>query len=70
MKGRIFETAIMALASNLLFASAALAHGDVDDGHSEEFLGIDWGFLLVPPEFVLGGVALVGLLYAVTRLGR
>ena len=61
--------ATVVLALNLLFASAALAHGDVDDGHSEGWLGVDWSLLLVPPEFVLGGVALVDLLYAVKRLG-
>lgn len=69
MRSKIFTTAAMVLALNLLFAPAALAHGGVDDGHSEGLLGVDWSFLLVPPEFVLGGVALVGLLYAVKRLG-
>ena len=68
VKSRIFTTAAMALALNLLFASAALAHGGVDDGHHEGLLGVDWSFLLVPPEFVLGGVALVGAIYAVKRL--
>jgi len=52
--------ATMALALDLLFASVALAHGGVDDGHSEQLLGIDW--------FVLGGVALFGVLYAVKWL--
>ena len=57
---KIFAMATMALALDLLFASVALAHGGVDDGHSEQLFGIDW--------FVLGGVALFGVLYAVKRL--
>jgi hypothetical protein len=68
VRGKIFTTATMALALNLLFASAALAHGGVDDGHSEGLFGVDWSFLLVPPEFVLGGVALAGALYALKQL--
>ena len=56
----IFTTATVVLALNLLFASVALAHGGVDDGHSEQLLGIDW--------FILGGAALFGVLYAVKRL--
>jgi hypothetical protein len=57
---KIFTTATVALALNLLFASAALAHGGVADGHAEQLLGIDW--------LILGGAALFGLLYAVSRL--
>ena len=60
----------IALVLNVAFASAALAHGGVPDGHSgpEQALGVDWSFLLLPPEYVLGGVAFFGLLYAATRL--
>jgi hypothetical protein len=60
----------MALVLNVTYASAALAHGGVPDGHAgpERALGVDWSFLLVPPEVVLGGVAFFGMLYAVTRL--
>jgi hypothetical protein len=65
---KVFATATLALALNLAFASAALAHGGVPDGHSEQGTGLDWSILLVPPEFVLGGVALVGVLYAVKVL--
>ena len=70
MKSRwkVFATATLALALNLAFASAALAHGDVDDGHSEQLSGVDWSVLLIPPEFVLGGVAICGVLYAVKVL--
>jgi hypothetical protein len=60
----------VALVLNAAFASAALAHGGVPDGHtgSEQALGGDWSFLLLPPEYVLGGVTFLGMLYAVTRL--
>ena len=60
----------MALVLNVAFASAALAHGGVPDGHAgpEQAPGVDWSFLLLPPEYVLGGVAFFGMLYAVTRL--
>ena len=60
----------VAVVLNAAFASAALAHGVVPDGHtgSEQPLGVDWSFLLLPPEYVLGGVAFFGMLYAVTRL--
>jgi len=70
MKSRwkVFLTTTMALALNLSFASVALAHGGVPDGHSEQLSGFDWSVLLVPPEFVLGGVALCGVLYAVKLL--
>lgn len=57
-------TATVALPLNLTLASVALAHGGVRDGHEEQVSGLDWSILLVPPEFVLGGVALVGALYA------
>lgn len=60
----------MALVLNVTFASAALAHGGVPDGHagSEQAPGVDWSFLLLPPEYVIGGVAFFGMLYAATRL--
>ena len=59
--------AITALALSLSLAPAALAHGGVPDGHgtAEGSLGV----LLVPPEFVLGGVAFFGVLYALKRRG-
>jgi hypothetical protein len=58
-------TAITTLALSLSLATAALAHGGVPDGHGipEGALGV----LLVPPEFVLGGVAFFGVLYALKR---
>lgn len=70
MKSRwkVFLTATVTLALNLILASVALAHGGLPDGHSEQASGFDWSILLVPPEFVLGGVALVGALYAVKAL--
>ena len=57
--------AITALALSLSLAPAALAHGGVPDGHGtpEGPLGV----LLIPPEFVLGGVAFFGILYAIKR---
>lgn len=57
--------AITALALSLSLAPAALAHGGVPDGHG----AVDGplGALLIPPEFVLGGVAFFGLLYAIKR---
>ena len=62
--------AIAALALGLSLAPAALAHGPsshggVPDGHR----GLDGplGVLLLPPEFVLGGVAFLGVLYALKR---
>ena len=70
MKSRwkVLWTATVALVLNLLIASVALAHGGVADGHPEQMSGRDWSVLLVPPEFVIGGVALVGVLYAVKLL--
>ena len=65
---KVLLTATVALALNLSLASAALAHGGVPDGHSEQASGLDWSILLVLPEFVLGGVALFGVLYAVKVL--
>ena len=57
--------AITTLALSLSLATAALAHGGVPDGHGapEGPLGV----LLIPPEFVLGGVAFFGVLYALKR---
>ena len=52
-----------ALALNVAFASAALARGG-----SEQALGVDRSVLFLPPEYVLGGVALFGILYAGTRV--
>lgn len=63
-------TATLALALNLSLASVALAHGGVPDGHSEQASGFGWSLLLVPPEFVLGGVALFGVLCAAKLLKR
>jgi hypothetical protein len=57
--------AITTLALSLLMATAALAHGDVDDGHADP--GEPLGALLLPPEFVLGGVDFFGVLYALKR---
>ena len=65
---KVLLTATLALALNPTLASVALAHGGVPDGHEEQVSGFDWSILLVPPEFVLGGVALVGALYAVKVL--
>ena len=57
--------AITALALGLSMAPAALAHGGVDDGHGTTDGSL--GDLLLPPEFVLGGVAFFGVLYAIKR---
>jgi hypothetical protein len=58
--------AITALAAlSLSLAPAALAHGGVPDGH--EATDGPLGVLLIPPEFVLGGVAFFGVLYAIKR---
>ena len=57
--------AITTLALSLSLATAALAHGGVLDG-----LGAPdgpLGVLLIPPEFVLGGVASFGVLYALKQ---
>ena len=69
-KWKMLLAVTMALVLNATFASAALAHGGLPDGHAgpEQALGADWSFLLLPPEYVLGGVAFFGMLYAVTRL--
>ncbi len=60
-------TTISAVALSLSLAPAALAHGGADDGHAEP--GGLLGALLIPPEFVLGGVAFFGALYALKRRG-
>ena len=57
--------AIPTLALSLSMASTALAHGGAADGHAEP--GGPLGALLLPPEFVLGGVALFGVLYVLKR---
>ena len=57
--------AITTPALSLSLATAALAHGGVPDGHGTP--GGTLGVLLVPPEFVLGGVAFFGVLYALKR---
>ena len=57
--------AITTLALSLSMATAALAHGGVDDGHAGP--GGPLGALLLPPGFVLGGVAFFGVLYALKR---
>ena len=56
---------ITALTLSLSLAPAALAHGDVPDGHGATDGSL--GALLIPPEFVLGGVAFFGVLYALKR---
>jgi hypothetical protein len=58
-------SAITALALALALAPAALAHGGAADGHAEPDGPL--GALLLPPEFVLGGVALFGVLYVLRR---
>ena len=62
---KTLSAAIMALALSLSMAPTALAHGGVPDGHAEP--GGPLGALLLPPEFVLGGVAFFGVLYALKR---
>ncbi len=57
----------LSLALSLALAPAALAHGGAADGHADP--GGPLGALLLPPEFVLGGVALLGALYALKRRG-
>ena len=57
--------AITAIALGLSLAPAALAHGDVPDGHAQA--GGSLGASLLPPEFVLGGVAFFGVLYVLRR---
>jgi hypothetical protein len=57
--------AITALTLSLALAPAALAHGGVPDGHGAP--DGPMGALLLPPEFVLGGVAFFGVLYAIKR---
>jgi hypothetical protein len=59
--------AITALALSLSLAPAALAHGGAADGHVEPEGPL--GALLLPPEFVLGGVAFFGVLYVLRRRG-
>ena len=67
MKGALkaLLAAITTLVLSLSLATAALAHGGVPDSHGapEGPLGV----LLIPPEFVLGGVAFFGVLYALKR---
>jgi len=57
--------AITTLALSLSLATAALAHGGAPDGHGAPDGPL--GVLLMPPEFVLGGVAFFGVLYALKR---
>ena len=57
--------AITTLALSMSLATAALAHGGVPDGHGAPDGPLR--VLLVPPEFVLGGVAFFGVLYALKR---
>jgi hypothetical protein len=57
--------AITTLVLSLSMAPAALAHGGVPDGHGTPEGPL--GALLIPPEFVLGGVAFFGVLYAIKR---
>ncbi len=58
-------TATAALTLSLSLAPAALAHGSAADDHAgpEGPLSV----LLLPPEFVLGAVAFLGVLYALRR---
>ncbi len=62
---KALSAAIMTLALSLSLAPAALAHGGVPDSHAEP--GGPLGAPLLPPEFVLGGVAFFGVLYALKR---
>ncbi len=62
---KTLSAAIVALALSLSLAPVALAHGGAADGHAEP--GGPLGALLLPPEFVLGGVAFFGVLYALKR---
>ncbi len=57
--------AITTLSLSLSLATAALAHGGAADGHAEPEGPL--GVLLIPPEFVLGGAAFFGVLYALKR---
>jgi len=59
--------AITTLALSRSLAPAALAHGGAADGHAETEGAL--GALLLPPEFVLGGVTFFGVLYALRRRG-
>ena len=62
--------AVTALGLNLLSAPGALAHGLAPhDGAAGGHAGPEGplGALLLPPEYVLGGVAFFGLLYFVRR---
>ena len=62
---KALSATIITLALSLSLASAALAHGGVSDGHVEP--GGPLVALLLPPEFVLGGVSFFGVLYAFKR---
>ena len=62
---KALSAAIMTLALSLSLAPAALAHGGAPDGHAEP--GGPLGALLLAPEFVIGGVAFFGVLYALKR---
>ena len=62
---KALSAAIMTLALSLSLAPAALAHGGAADGHAEPEGPLE--ALLLPPEFVLGGVAFFGVLYILKR---
>jgi len=64
---KVLLAATTTLVLSLSLAPAALAHGlgHGSGGHANPEGPL--GALLLPPEFVLGGVAFFGLLYAVRR---
>ena len=65
---KILALATMALVLTLSFASVALAHGAVADGHETgPSSGLGWVLTYLPPIFALGGLALVGFVYYATR---
>jgi hypothetical protein len=65
LKALLSAITALALALALALAPAALAHGGAADGHAEPDGPLK--ALLLPPEFVLGGVALFGVLYVLRR---
>jgi len=60
--------AMVAFAMTLWFASAALAHGGLPDGHghSQRLLGVDLEAPWLQPALALGLIALFGVVYAIT----
>lgn len=62
---KVLLAAITALALSLWLVPAALAYGGVAVGHATPEGPL--GALLLPLEFVLGGVAFFGVLYVLRR---